>query len=187
MTELITFKDFCKLLKANPNTVKTWKRRGALPQNIFFKIGGTLYVLKDSFEKWMQDKPNNPAPVIINISDGVPYYDGKDVSECMEETISVAQSIMNLSVADGNVLIFNALIRAAGRNQVFPNSLEECTSEESKFLFKISSVVPDAYKAIAQARELPVKDGSRGCIFEADGVQLISLIDFGSSKGQRDI
>ena len=57
MTELITFKDFCKdILKANPNTVKTWKRRGALPKHIFFKIGGTLYVLKDSFEKWMQDK-----------------------------------------------------------------------------------------------------------------------------------
>lgn len=197
---------YLKELDANPLRVETLKKKesdGAggiievdYPMPIWVEpitedgatnMKGAFEMAKAIIEKWMQDKPNNPAPVIINISDGVPYYDGKDVSECMEETISVAQSIMNLSVADGNVLIFNALIRAAGRNQVFPNSLEECTSEESKFLFKISSVVPDAYKAIAQARELPVKDGSRGCIFEADGVQLISLIDFGSSKGQRDI
>ena len=26
-----------------------------------------------------------------------------------------------------------------------------------------------------------------GCVFEADGVQLIQLIDFGSSKGQQDV
>lgn len=197
---------YLKELDSNPLRVETLKKKesdGAggiievdYPMPIWVEpitedgatnMKGAFEMAKAIIEKWMQDKPNNPAPVIINISDGVPYYDGKDVSECMEETISVAQSIMNLSVADGNVLIFNALIRAAGRNQVFPNSLEECTSDESKFLFKISSVVPDAYKAIAQARELPVKDGSRGCIFEADGVQLISLIDFGSSKGQRDI
>lgn len=197
---------YLKDLDANPFRVETLKKKesdGAggiievdytmpiwvepITEDGATNMKGAFEMAKAIIEKWMQDKPNNPAPVIINISDGAPYYDRKAVSECMEETISVAQSIMNLSVADGNVLIFNALIRAAGRNQIFPNSLEECTSEESKFLFKISSVIPDAYKAIAQAHELPVKDGSRGCIFEADGVQLISLIDFGSSKGQRDI
>ena len=148
---------------------------------------GAFEMAKAIIEKWIHDKPGNPAPVIINISDGVPYYDGKDVADCMKETIDVARSIMNMSVADGNVLIFNAMIRAAGLNQIFPNSLDECPNEESKFLFEISSFVPDAYKTIAQAKELQVKDGSKGCIFEADGVQLISLIDFGSSKGQRDI
>ncbi len=56
MTNLITFKEFCKLLKANTNTVKSWKRRGDLPPEIFFKIGGTLYVFQDKFEQWIQDK-----------------------------------------------------------------------------------------------------------------------------------
>lgn len=55
MTDFITFQDFCKLLKANPNTVKTWKRRGDLPSSIFFKIGGTVYILKDKFEQWVAD------------------------------------------------------------------------------------------------------------------------------------
>ena len=55
MTELLTFKEFCKVLKANPNTVKTWKRRKDLPEKIFFKIGGTLYILKNEFEKWIAE------------------------------------------------------------------------------------------------------------------------------------
>lgn len=148
---------------------------------------GAFEMAKAIIEQWIKDKPSNPAPVIINISDGVPYYDGKKVSDCMKETIQVAQDIKNLSVADGNVLIFNAMISAAGQRLEFPTSLEECTNDESKFLFEISSEVPDAYKAIARVKELNVKDGSRGCIFEADEVQLVSLIDFGSSKSQRDI
>ncbi|MDE6786546.1 MAG: hypothetical protein K2J46_05875 [Muribaculaceae bacterium] len=148
---------------------------------------GAFEMAKAIIEQWIKDKPNNPAPVIINISDGVPYYDGKGVEDCMTETINVAKDIMNHSVNDGNVLIFNAMISAAGKRQEFPASLAECTNNESKFLFEISSEVPNAYKAIAEAKELNVKEGSRGCIFEADEVQLVSLIDFGSSKGQRDI
>lgn len=53
MNNLITFNEFTKLLKANPNTVKSWKRRGDLPPGIFFKIGGTLYVLEDKFNDWI--------------------------------------------------------------------------------------------------------------------------------------
>ena len=44
-------------------------------------------------EKWISQKPNNPAPVIINISDGVPYYDCKSIEECMDETIKVVEKI----------------------------------------------------------------------------------------------
>lgn len=138
-------------------------------------------------EKWIGDKPDSPAPVIINISDGIPYYDGKSVETCMEESKTVAKEIMNMSTSDGNVLIFNALIKQRGQSLIFPNSLNACTCDEARFLYEISSVVPDAYKPAAAKNELPVKSGSHGCIFEADGVQLISLIDFGSSKGQGDI
>ena len=148
---------------------------------------GAFEMAKAIIEQWIKDKPNNPAPVIINISDGVPYYDGKAVEDCMTETINVAKDIMNHSVSDGNVLIFNAMISASGERQEFPSSIAECSKPESRFLFDISSEVPEAYKAVAQSKELKVKDGSRGCIFEADEVQLVSLIDFGSSKGQRDI
>jgi len=56
MENLITFKEFVKRLNANTNTVKSWKRRGDLPPEIFFKIGGSLYVLKDKFNDWIAKK-----------------------------------------------------------------------------------------------------------------------------------
>ena len=59
MNNLITFKEFTKRLKANPNTVKSWKRRGELPPEIFFKIGGTLYILEDKFNDWIVKKQSN--------------------------------------------------------------------------------------------------------------------------------
>ncbi len=54
--QLLTFSEFCKILKANPNTVKTWRRRKDLPEKIFLKIGGTLYVIQEDFEKWIKEQ-----------------------------------------------------------------------------------------------------------------------------------
>ena len=134
----------------------------------------------------MADNADGPAPVIINISDGVPYYDMKDPRDCMKETVALAKEIMNLSNNDGNVLIFNAQIDESNGQVVFPSNRTDVSQEEAQFLYDITSEVPESYKAAAVKNELPTKDGSRGCIFGADGVQLIQLIDFGSSKGQGD-
>lgn len=150
---------------------------------------GAFKLAKELVEKWMVDHADGPAPVIINISDGVPYYDGKDPRECMKETVSLTNEIMNLSNNDGNVLIFNAHIDDANKNVVFPSDRNEVSQEEAKFLFDLTSEVPmsKSYKDAAEKNGLPpIKEGSRGCIFGADGVQLIQLINFGSSKGQGD-
>ena len=148
---------------------------------------GALQLAKETAQGWIEENPQYPAPVIINISDGVPYYDGKDPRECMKETAKLAKEIMSLSNEDGNVLIFNAQIDNKGNNtEVFPNDRSKLIQEEAQFLFDITSEVPESYKSAAAKTELPVEAGSRGCIFNADGVQLIQLIDFGSSKGQGD-
>lgn len=67
MTEFYTFKEFCEVLKANPNTVKTWRRRGNLPTKIFFKIGGSLYILKDKFEQWVIESKKEDEDFYDNI------------------------------------------------------------------------------------------------------------------------
>lgn len=146
---------------------------------------GALEAAKQLVEDWISKKPDNPAPVIINISDGVPYYDGKEPRICMQETTQLAKTIMQLSNADGNVLIFNAQIEKNGQKIVFPNS-SEGLCEEAKFLYEISSEIPDSYKDAAKKNDLDVKNGSKGCIFQADDITLVQLIDFGSSKGQGD-
>ena len=146
---------------------------------------GAFQLAKDLVEKWMADNADGPAPVIINISDGVPYYEGKDPRDCMTETVALVNEIKNLSNNDGNVLIFNAQIDSVPTT-VFPSERNEISQEAGQFLYDITSVVPESYKVAAAKNELPTKEGSRGCIFGADGVQLIQLIDFGSSKGQGD-
>ena len=146
---------------------------------------GAFQLAKDLVKKWMADNADGPAPVIINISDGVPYYEGKDPRTCMKEIVVLANEIKNLSNNDGNVLIFNAQIDSVPTS-VFPAGRDEIAQEAGQFLYDITSEVPESYKAAAAKNELPTKDGSRGCIFGADGVQLIQLIDFGSSKGQGD-
>ncbi len=147
---------------------------------------GAFQLAKELVTKWMDDNADGPAPVIINISDGVPYYDGKDPRKCMEETVLLAKEIMNMSNNDGNVLIFNAQIDDSNGRVVFPADRNKVRQEEAQFLFDITSEVPESYKAAASKNELPLENGSHGCIFGADGVQLIQLIDFGSSKGQGD-
>lgn len=147
---------------------------------------GAFQLAKDLAKKWIEDNSDAPAPVIINISDGVPFYEGKDPRICMQETVSLAKEIMNLSNEDGNVLIFNAQIDKSNGAVVCPANRDRVTQEEAKFLFDITSEIPESYKAAAAKNELSTENGSRGCIFGADGVQLIQLIDFGSSKGQGD-
>ena len=147
---------------------------------------GAFQLAKELVEKWMSDNADGPAPVIINISDGVPYYDMKDPRDCMKETVVLANEIKSLSNNDGNVLIFNAQIDGSNGRTVFPSDRNEITQEAAQFLYDITSEVPESYKAAAAKNELPTKEGSRGCIFGADGVQLIQLIDFGSSRGQGD-
>ncbi len=147
---------------------------------------GAFQLAKELVEKWMTDNIDGPAPVIINISDGVPYYDGKEPRECMKETVSVANDIMSLSNNDGNVLIFNAQIDKTNGTVIFPSNRTDVSQEEAQFLYDITSEVPESYKDAASKNELPTKEGSRGCIFGADGVQLIQLINFGSTKSQGD-
>lgn len=143
---------------------------------------------KGIVEQWINDKPDNPAPVIINISDGAPYYDHKPNDECMKETEAVVEDIKNMSTNDGNVLVFNAHIGDGGQMVAYPASEDEVAidGEEAEFLYRISSEIPSGYKEAATKNELNIKDGSRGCVFHADAVGLIKLIDFGSSKGLKD-
>lgn len=152
-------------------------------------MAAAFKMAKQIIEEWIKDKPNSPAPVIINVSDGIPYYNQKDPRDCAHETAAIAQEIMNLNTSDGNVLIFNAEIGEGKTQIILPNSVEEVMAggEGAQFLYEISSVIPDGYQGAAIKNGLELKDGSKGAVFAADAENLIKLIDFGSSKGQRDL
>lgn len=146
---------------------------------------GAFLMAKETVEAWMADKPENPAPVIINISDGRPYYDKKEISECEKETIDVVNEIKAIDTNDGKIQIFNAML-GDGEKVIFPTSVDGLVSDEAKFLYEISTEIPEAYRSAAEKNELKYEAGARGAIYNADAEHLVKLIDFGSSKGQND-
>jgi uncharacterized protein YegL len=141
-------------------------------------MGSAFETVKNLIEKWIQEKPNNPAPVIINISDGMPCPDEEE-----QKSKTIAQEIMMLSCTDGHPLIFNAHIGDSINKCLCSVSENELPDEQAKFLFTISSKIPDSYKEAAKKQELDVKDNSRGFVSNADPETFIKFINFGSSGG----
>jgi uncharacterized protein YegL len=138
---------------------------------------------KELIEGWLQKKPDNPAPIIINISDGLPYT-GDSIDVAMNNAISVSKEIMNINSADGNPLIFNSHIGDEGSAKCsFEESENELSDDQAKFLFKISSKVPESYKQAAVKQDFKVKAESRGFVSNADPEMFIKFINFGSSGG----
>jgi hypothetical protein len=102
----------------------------------------------------------------------------------MDKTVSSANAIMSISTNDGNPLIFNAHIGDGGKEiELAENESELGGDEMAQVLFKISSKIPDAYKAAAMKQGLNVKENSRGFVSGAKPETLIKFINFGSSGG----
>lgn len=132
---------------------------------------------------WISKKPDNPAPVVINVSDGVPFT-GSNVTDDIEKTINVANSIMDINTKDGNPIIFNVHLGQPPFNEnKFEASESNISNEEGKFLFKISSKVPETYREAARKHEFVTSEGSRGFVSNAGPETLIKFINFGSSGG----
>lgn len=55
MTNLITIQELAKKLDKPASTIRTWKTRGDIPQDVFFKIGGTVFVKEDKFNQWVEN------------------------------------------------------------------------------------------------------------------------------------
>ncbi len=141
-----------------------------------------LSFAKELIEGWLQKKPDNPAPIVINISDGLPYTGGTVETE-MNKSISISNEIMSINSQDGNPLIFNSHIGDGGIPCGFEESENELADDQAKFLFKISSKVPDSYKQAAVKQDFKVKSESRGFVSNADPESFIKFINFGSSGG----
>lgn len=147
-------------------------------------MGKALEFTKTLIESWLSKKPDHPAPVIINISDGLPYI-GEGFDE-KTKAIDAANTIINLSCQDGNPLIFNAHIGDASTKCICSASEEELPDEQAKFLFKISSKIPESYKEAAKKLGLSVQQDSKGFVSNADPETFIKFINFGSSGGSND-
>lgn len=124
--------------------------------------------------EWIRKYPENAAPVVINITDGMP--NDKDSAK------AEAQQLMQLATTDGNVLLFNAHIgEEGGAVDLLPNNMGNLSNAYSEFLFDISSEIPlNMYPAATKSGFNP-QPGARGLVTNANADTLVRLLNFGSS------
>lgn len=128
--------------------------------------------------EWISNHPDCFPPVIINITDGKPNH--------TESARSAAERLKELSTTDGNVLLMNAHIEETPADALLvptESELPQYVTDDAKFLFEISSVIPENLIELANSAGLNAKSGSRGFMYRADATALIKLIKFGSTMG----
>lgn len=139
-------------------------------------------------EEWMKEqraagKPV-PAPVVINITDGVPEENGLTYEQAREKALAAAKRLKAIKGDDGNLLFFNVHFSpdSAAPTIALPSAAP--TDTAVRFLYEASSPLPE--KSVERARQLwadsNVGEQSRFMISnEKDPKRLLQFIDFGSS------
>ena len=139
---------------------------------------------KNDIEEWIaaQERAGKrmPAPMIIHVTDGYPYEEERKPEVARADALKAAQEIMNISLPDGNPLIFNIHIGDdPSREVLFPT--QRLAEEDQQFLYDSSSIMPDNMVSNGISNSLPA---SHGCHLMASNVRerakLAQLIAFGS-------
>ena len=51
---IIKIKEFAREIKTPESTIRTWKRRGEIPENCFLVIGSTVFVKVEEIQQWIK-------------------------------------------------------------------------------------------------------------------------------------
>ena len=132
-----------------------------------------LTAASTALSNWTSQHQDSYPPMLINITDGE-AGDG--------DPVEWSQHIMELETTDGNVLVYNVHLSAMSAAPVqYPSDEDEVTIDEyARQMFRMSSVFPDSVVEMASGMGLPVTQGSRGYVYNADMVSLVQFLDIGT-------
>lgn len=141
---------------------------GGTPMDEALKMAG------EKLKAWVGKYPNSFPPIVLNITDGE-----ANVPEAAE---AAAQELQKVSTSDGDTLLFNCHISATGAAAVeYPTSDVGLPDDHAKWLFRISSDIPDSLVSNAQASGLSVVTaGSRGFVYNATAGKLVKFLRIGT-------
>jgi hypothetical protein len=92
-----------------------------------------------------------------------------------------AEGVRQLASADGQTLLFNLHVSSdGGQATSFPDSEATLPNQYAKLLFSIASVLPDGMRTYTQQQGIPVSDGTRGFVFNADMTSVVQFLDIGT-------
>jgi len=121
---------------------------------------------------WLAQHPSCFPPIVINITDGE-ATDG--------DPTNAAEKLKALSSEDGAILLFNVHIsNAQGTPLEYPDSEAGLPDQYAQLLFRISSVLPEYMRSIAQQEGYAAQEGTRGFVFNADMTSVIKFLDIGT-------
>ena len=125
---------------------------------------------------WISRLPDSYSPIVIIVCDG---------SSTDGDPWEVGQQIKNLRTSDGNVLLFTVHLSEENASPVqFPRREEDLSSgslsDDSKMLFRMSSVLPESSRRQAASLGFPMDENSHVFVFSADAVSLAHFLDIGT-------
>jgi hypothetical protein len=121
---------------------------------------------------WLVEHPGCFPPVVLNLTDGA-STDG--------DPSFAAESVRQLASTDGSVLLFNLHVSDDSATPItFPDSDLSLPNEYAKGLFNLSSMLPPGMWSYAQQQGIPVSEGSRGFVFNADMTSIVQFLDIGT-------
>lgn len=134
-----------------------------------------LQLARRVIESWVSEHADSFPPIVINVSDGA-ASDGDPEPEALRLT--------SLQTNDGNVLLFNVHLSEVASSTLiqYPDSEDRLPQDDdyAKTMFRMSSLLPESSRNQASSFDLPVSEGSRGYVFNADAVALVQFLDIGT-------
>jgi uncharacterized protein YegL len=160
---------------------------GLVEQKIKFPIwlepvgdGGTpmcraLATAETILSNWLSQHKGCFPPIVINLTDGE-STDG--------DPTAAANKLRQLSTDDGSVLLFNIHLSSQQSAPIqFPDSENGLPDNYAQLLFRLSSPLPSFMTSIAREEGFAASENSRGFVFNADMISLISFLDIGTRPG----
>jgi hypothetical protein len=135
-------------------------------------MGQALGLAQQSLLDFVQRHPDCFPPIVVNITDGE-ATDG--------DPSNAAVALRQVATSDGNVLLFNVHCSSTKAQPIiFPADATILPDRFAQLLFSMSSELTESMRVSAQADGIAVADTSRGFVFNADPVALITLLDIGT-------
>ncbi len=132
----------------------------------------TLDIAFDVLQFWIPQHQASYPPIVIHVTDGMGTDGNPEPS---------AARIRDMTSNDGNVLLFNVHLSDVAAVPIqYPDREDGLPDEFARSLFRMSSVLPESIRALATTLDLPVRDNSRGFVFNADMTALVQFLDIGT-------
>ena len=124
-------------------------------------------------EAWTHEHPDAYPPTVVNVTDGE-STDG-DPSQAMH-------AITHLHTTDGNALLFNVHISGDphARPLKFPSAPDTLPDAHARLLHHGASELTPFMRATARDMDLPVADGAKAFVMNADLIMLVQALDIGT-------